>query len=285
VESPIFSPKLHKHHYLLGWIRLCPASVRRVKSAYCGAYGRNQSFPVSKTQRVGQNLDLLPDPVLRVGHTVQPAVVKADRSGKKTSILCPVADVIPRRVVVPAVHLSYPRSVEVHRDRRALARVPYLMDAPVARQYARGPVLWAPPQLPGLLQAGVVGHGAVVEALVAFLEHGAPGAAVDAPGGVIVDLGPCSRRPHEDFQGVGAVLAVVAAGYIPLLRPCASCRRGTISDSTKAGSSTTTVRKGAALCRANSVGSPEISCSSFACGVRDVVVIGFSFSRRWATHP
>src|SRR3712207_2902871 len=113
----------------------------------------------------------------------------ADRSGK-TSVLCPVADVVAGGVVVSAVHLSYPRSVEVHRDRRALARVSYPVDAPVAGQDRGGPVLRAPPQLPGLLQAGVVEPRAVVEALVALFEHGAPGAEVGSPGGVVVDVGP-----------------------------------------------------------------------------------------------
>src|SRR5215203_5656857 len=41
-----------------------------------------------------------------------------------------VADVLPGGVVVAAVYLSYPRSIEVHRDRRALARVPYPVEAP-----------------------------------------------------------------------------------------------------------------------------------------------------------
>ena len=61
-----------------------------------------------------------------------------------------VADVLPGGVVVAAVYLSYPRSIEVHRDRRALARVPYPVDAPVKGLDGRGPVLAAPRQLPDL---------------------------------------------------------------------------------------------------------------------------------------
>jgi hypothetical protein len=68
-----------------------------------------------------------------------------------------VADVLAGGVVVAAVHLSYPRSIKVHRDCRALARVPYPVDAPVTGLDGRGPVLAVPRQLPGLLQAGVIG--------------------------------------------------------------------------------------------------------------------------------
>src|SRR5829696_3870652 len=82
----------------------------------------------------------------------------------------PVADVLAGGVVVAAVHLSYPRSIKVHRDRRAPARVPYPVDAPVKRLDGRGSVLAAPRQLPDLLQAGVIGTRAIaiVQALVAL---------------------------------------------------------------------------------------------------------------------
>src|SRR5215204_494501 len=131
-------------------------------------------------------------------------------------IFPPVADIVAGGIVVPTVHISCLWSIEVHQDRRALAQVPYSVDATVARQYGRGSVLRAPRQLPDLLQAGVVGARAIVQALVALFEHGARGAAVDSPGGVVVDLGSGSRRPNEDLQGKGAVLCVVAVGHGPV---------------------------------------------------------------------
>src|SRR5829696_4396528 len=131
-------------------------------------------------------------------------------------IFPPVADVLTGGVVVAAVHLSYPRSIEVHRDRRALTRVPYPVDAPVKGLDGGGSVFAAPRQLPDLLQAGVIGARAIVQALVALFEHGPDGAAVSSPGGVVVDLGSGSRRPNEDLQGKGAVLCVVAVGHVPV---------------------------------------------------------------------
>jgi hypothetical protein len=57
-------------------------------------------------------------------------------------IFSPVTNVVAGGVVVSTVHLSYLRAVEVHRDRRALARVLYHpVNAPGARQYGRGLVL------------------------------------------------------------------------------------------------------------------------------------------------
>jgi hypothetical protein len=106
------------------------------------------------------------------------------------SVLSPVADMVAGRIVVAAVHLCYPQPVEVHRDRRAPARVSYPVDAPITGQDGGGSVLRAPPQLPDLLQAGVLGMGTVVEALVALFEHRAGSATVCSPGGVVVDPGP-----------------------------------------------------------------------------------------------
>ena len=131
-------------------------------------------------------------------------------------IFPPVADVVAGGIVVPTVHISCLWSIEVHRDRRALAQVPYSVDATVARQYGRGSVLRAPRQLPDLLQAGVVGARAIVQALVALFEHRADGAAIGSLGGVVVDLGLGSRRPDEDLQGVRTVHAFVAVGHVPL---------------------------------------------------------------------
>jgi hypothetical protein len=34
---------------------------------------------------------------------------------------------------------------------------------------------------------------------------------------MVVDLGPTSRRPDEDLQRVGVILAVAAKGHVPVL--------------------------------------------------------------------
>ena len=44
-------------------------------------------------------------------------------------IFPPVTDVVTGEVIVSTVHLSNPRSVQVHRDRQAVARVPYPVNA------------------------------------------------------------------------------------------------------------------------------------------------------------
>ena len=46
-------------------------------------------------------------------------------------IFPPITDVVAGGVVVPTVHLAHLRSVEVHRDRQAVARVPYPVNASV----------------------------------------------------------------------------------------------------------------------------------------------------------
>src|SRR5215208_1978069 len=80
----------------------------------------------------------------------------------------PIANVVAGGVVVMTVHLPKLRSVEVHRDRHAVARIPDPVDAAVAGQDRRGPVLGAPRQLPDLLQAGVIQARTVVQTLVAL---------------------------------------------------------------------------------------------------------------------
>jgi hypothetical protein len=57
--------------------------------------------------------------------------------------------------------------------------------------------------------------GAVVEALVALLEHGTGSSAVGAPRGVVVDLRPRPCGPDENLQGVSAILSIVAVGHLP----------------------------------------------------------------------
>jgi hypothetical protein len=130
-------------------------------------------------------------------------------------ILSPVADVVAGEIIVPTVYLPYPRSVQVHRDRQAVARVPYPVNASVVGQYARGSVLPAPQELPDLFQAGMIGPGAVVQALVALFEYGSHSTAENSPGGMVVDLGLGARRPDEDLQREGMVLAFVAMGHVP----------------------------------------------------------------------
>src|SRR3712207_6238412 len=72
-----------------------------------------------------------------------------------------------------------------------------------------------PHELPNLSQAGVIGSRAVVEALVALFEYGSHSTAVDAPGGMVVDLGLSVRRPDEDLQRERVILAVAAMGHVP----------------------------------------------------------------------
>jgi hypothetical protein len=83
-----------------------------------------------------------------------------------SSIAWPVADVVSRRVVVPPVYLPEPRNVKVHRDGRLLVWVTNPVNAPLVRQYGRDPVFPSPRDPPELLQMGVIGHRAVIEALV-----------------------------------------------------------------------------------------------------------------------
>src|SRR5215208_3808420 len=88
------------------------------------------------------------------------------------SILPPVADVVFRRVVVPPVDLPEPGTIKVHRDGRLFGGVTDLVDALLVRQHGRDPIFHAPLDPPELLQAGVIGHRAVIEALVSFFEDG-----------------------------------------------------------------------------------------------------------------
>src|SRR5215213_2516343 len=87
---------------------------------------------------------------------------------------------------------------------------------PSPGQDARGAVFFAPHELPDLFQAGVIAQGAVIETLVALLEYGSFHAAVNSPGGMVVDLCLCARRPHKNLQREGMVAALVATGHVPL---------------------------------------------------------------------
>src|SRR3712207_455800 len=102
-------------------------------------------------------------------------------------LVAAIADVVAGGVVVAAVYLLA-GAVQVDGDRRPVPRVGDPVYPAVVGLDRRGPVLPAPGQLPGLLQAGVLEDGAVVEALVALLQdrpdHGAQG----APRRVVVDL-------------------------------------------------------------------------------------------------
>jgi hypothetical protein len=69
---------------------------------------------------------------------------------------------------------------------------------------------------------GMIGLGAVIQALVTLLEYGSHGAAVDSPGGMVVYLGLGTWRPDEDLQREGVVPAFVAMGYVPI---CSSAPR------------------------------------------------------------
>src|SRR5215204_214833 len=127
----------------------------------------------------------------------------------------PVTDVVAGGVVVPSVHLSQSRSVQMHRDRDAIARIPYPVNAPVVGKYARGPVFPAPHELPDLIQARVIGPTATIETLVALLEYGAHSTAVNSPGGMVVDSCLRVRRPDEHLQREGMFFTFVRVGYVP----------------------------------------------------------------------
>src|SRR5918998_2482666 len=127
-----------------------------------------------------------------------------------------VADVVAGGVVVAAVDLLA-GAVEVDGDGRPVSGVGDAVDATVVGQDRRGPVFLRPRQLPALLQAGVLVHGAVVEALVALLEDGADHGTEGAPGSVVVDPGPRARGPDEDLHRERAVRGVDAAGHVPFL--------------------------------------------------------------------
>src|SRR5215210_5505213 len=68
----------------------------------------------------------------------------------------------------------------------------------------------------------MIGPEAVVQALVALFEYGSHSTAVDSPGGMVVDLGLGTRRPDEDLQREGVVLAFIAVGHVPVF--FSSCR-------------------------------------------------------------
>jgi hypothetical protein len=60
------------------------------------------------------------------------------------SDLHPVADVITRGIVVSAIQLAYPGTVEVYGDRCLVANIAYPVDALIVGQEGRDPVLFAP---------------------------------------------------------------------------------------------------------------------------------------------
>jgi hypothetical protein len=70
--------------------------------------------------------------------------------------------------------------------------------------------------MPDLFQVGVIQPGTVIQTLVTFLEYRPHGTAVDSPGGMVVDLGLCARRPDENLQGVRLFPALIATGYAPV---------------------------------------------------------------------
>ena len=82
------------------------------------------------------------------------------------SVVRSVADVVLRRIVVPPVYFPEPRTVQVNRDGRLLRWVTDPVNTPLVRQHGRDPVFPSPLEPPELLQAGVIGHRAVIEALV-----------------------------------------------------------------------------------------------------------------------
>src|SRR5215203_3501137 len=125
-----------------------------------------------------------------------------------------VTDVVARGVVVPTFHLPQPRSVQVHRDRRVVGRVPYPVNTSVAGQDARGSVFLAPHAVPDLFQAGMIKPRAVVQTLVALLEYGSHGTAVNSPGRVVVDLCLRAGRPDKNLQRAGMVLASIAVCHV-----------------------------------------------------------------------
>src|SRR4051812_22934938 len=61
----------------------------------------------------------------------------------------------------------------------------------------------------------MIGPGAVVQALVAVFQDGSHDATEGSPGGMVVDLGLGTRRPDEDLQREGVVLAFIAMGHVP----------------------------------------------------------------------
>ena len=97
------------------------------------------------------------------------------------SILRPIADVVFRRVVVPSIDLPEPGTIKVHRDGRFFVRVTNPVNALLVRQNCRDSVFPFPLDPPELLQAGVIGHRAVIEALVSFLEDGSHDATEGSP--------------------------------------------------------------------------------------------------------
>ena len=96
-----------------------------------------------------------------------------------------------------------------------------------------------------------------------------------------MDLSPGSRRPVEDLQGVGIILAVAAMGHVPALSPSRFLQEGKgVHTSRKAGSPTSWVKKGAALCKISSVGRLELLKFAHIRRGGNVVVISLPSSQK-----
>src|SRR5215213_3205648 len=141
------------------------------------------------------------------------------RNTAASPIFRPIADVFLGRVVVPPVYLPKPGTVKVHGDGWFFGLVTYPVNTPLIRQHGRDPVFPSPPKQPELLQASIIGQGAVVGTFVAFFQGGSHDTTEGSPGGMVVNPGCRTRRPDEDLQRVGAVGVVVAVGYVPVLGP------------------------------------------------------------------
>src|SRR5829696_2265204 len=145
--------------------------------------------------------------------------VGAMRNTAALPIFRPIADVVLGRIVIPPVYLPKPGTVKVYGDGWFFGLVTYPVNTPLIRQHGRDPVFPSPPKQPELLQASIIGRGAVVGTFVAFFQNGSQDTTEGSPGGMVVNPGCRTRRPDEDLQRVGAVGVVVAVGYVPVLGP------------------------------------------------------------------
>jgi hypothetical protein len=149
------------------------------------------------------------------------------------------------------------------------------VDSRVTGEHRGGTVLGTPGKSPRHFETGVLESGTVVEPLVTLFEHGAEGAGVGAPGGVIVDLVPVPAGQTKIFKEYeSSSPSYWRATYQPWSF-FAFPTRGRISACLKPVSFTRSDRKRAARSRADSVGSVAISRSSLVSGL-SVIVIWFS---------
>ena len=190
----------------------------------------------------------------------------------------PVADVVAGGVVVSAVYFSYPRSVEVDRDRRTLARVSDPVDATVARQHGRGPVLRAPPRAArpssgGRTPFGSRRRGGRSALRAPFRRRRRRRPRRSGRGSRSPSL-RARRRPAGSMRRRGRRSGLPRTS---LLATSASSSRGRICEPKKAGCFTRSARKRAARGRADPVGSSQMRLSSFVPLARDVVIAGSPF--------